>query len=215
MDKILTLLVLSLGLSACSTILQRSERSGYADDGESRVETIEEYYSEKQKLRFDRAREELGISEGRPLTEGEVAAIRTRVELHRLEQALTHDAEKRQYYSYKPYFRNDAERVYFLSLPNREARERYARQRNLSTEETQFDQATLNLIEANDIGKGMSRNAVRQSWGEPDVIESAGNPIYGNERWVYNKLMSTQDGYKNERRIIYFEAGRVVGWETM
>ncbi|MEK6556591.1 MAG: hypothetical protein AABZ31_15180, partial [Bdellovibrionota bacterium] len=85
------------------------------------------------------------------------------------------------------------------------------------TEEDFFDinkEIDHQLIENNDIARGMSRNAVIQSWGNPDMEEFAGNPVYGNERWVYNKQVSTDQGYKQERRLIYFEAGRVVGWET-
>jgi hypothetical protein len=197
--------------------MQRSSGSGYADELEAadKANSVEEFYSDRQRLKWQDARAQLGISEGRTLTESEAAAIRARVDLNRLEQTLDNETDRRQYYGYKPFFKNDAERAYFINLPTRDARERYARAKGITTEETKFDQPTLNLIESNDVGKGMSRNAVRQSWGEPDMVESAGNPVYGNERWVYNKLMSTQDGYKNEKRIIYFEAGRVIGWETL
>jgi hypothetical protein len=217
MDKILVFFVLGIGLSACSSLVERSNSSGYAYDPESegRINSVDEYYADRRRLRFDEAKQELGINEGKTLSETEAANVISRADLNRLEKTLTHDAEKRQYYGYKPYFKNDAERSYFLKLPNRESRERYARQKGITTDETKFDQPTSALIESNDVGKGMSRGAVKQSWGEPDLVESAGNPMYGNERWVYNKLMSTQDGYKNERRIIYFESGRVVGWETL
>lgn len=216
MDKILVITILAIGLSACST-LERSAGSGYRMEPENvdQMQSVEEFYFERSRQYWNDARNELGIPEGKTLTESEANAVRARVELNRLEQGLSYEAEKRQYYGYKPYFRNDYERIQFLKIPTREARERYARQKGITMDETKFDQATLNLIEANDIGRGMSRGAVKQSWGEPDLIESAGNPIYGNERWIYNKLVSTQDGYKSEKRVIYFEAGRVVGWETL
>lgn len=215
MEKILTLALLTLGLSACA-VLQRSEQSGYAHENEGleAYNSIDDFYKSRRQLEWTEARAELGYPEGKTLNEMEANAVLARVELRRLESKLTYESEKRQYYAYKPYFRNDYERIQFLRIPTREARERFARQKGLRSEEMDFDRMTMQLIEANDVGRGMSPNAVKQSWGEPDFIETAGNPIYGNERWIYNKLVSTQDGYRQEKRIIYFESGRVAGWET-
>lgn len=60
----------------------------------------------------------------------------------------------------------------------------------------------------------MPAEYVKKSWGEPVNIEVSGNPIYRNERWQYNKQVATPQGYKQEKRYVYFEGGRVVGWET-
>lgn len=207
--------VVSLGLTACSGLATRSDSSGYADRDPQTPSTAEQYYSEKRRDAWGQAKEELGYTSPKELNEAEINTIRTRTELHRLEKSLNNDAEKKQYYSYKPYFRSDNERVQFLKLPTKEVRERWARGRGLSTEETTFSPVINQLIENNDVAKGMSKNAVRQSWGEPEFVEVAGNPLYGNERWRYNKLVSTEEGYKQETRLIYFEAGRVVGWETL
>jgi outer membrane protein assembly factor BamE (lipoprotein component of BamABCDE complex) len=70
------------------------------------------------------------------------------------------------------------------------------------------------LIGQSDIMLGMTRAAVRESWGPPDEVEVAGQPMYGNERWHYTEQMTSSEGYTTERRIVIFEAGRVVGWET-
>jgi hypothetical protein len=70
------------------------------------------------------------------------------------------------------------------------------------------------LIEKNDVSVGMSQKAVTESWGDPDLVEVAGDPIYGNERWRYSRYISSNDGYNKQVRVIYFESGRVVGWET-
>ena len=110
--------------------------------------------------------------------------------------------------------RNDAERIFFLKLPDANSKLNWAASRGISSIENSFDITTQNLIDSSDIVKGMSRNAVKQSWGEPDAIEVAGNNMYGNERWIYKKLMSTDEGYQHETRYVYFEAGRVNGWET-
>jgi hypothetical protein len=207
--------IASLGLTACSGLTTRSESSGYAYRDDLSPTTADQYYSEKKRHAWSQAKEELGYVTTQELNEAQAQSIRTRTELNRLEKNLSNEADKAQYYSYKPYFRSDAERVQFLKLPSKEIRERWARGRGLATEETTFSPAINQLIENSDIAKGMSKNAVRQSWGEPEFVEVAGNPIYGNERWRYNKLVSSEEGYKQETRLIYFEAGRVVGWETL
>lgn len=205
--------MMSLGLSACS-ILQRAENSGYADtDGETAA-TYQDFYRERNRKAWKEAQEELGYHDGHELSESDAEAVRLRVELHRLEKQLSQDLEKKQYYSLKPFFRHDAERVYFLKLPDREARERWANAKGLVANVSTFDPGTTQLIENNDIARGMLKDAVRQSWGDPDFVEVAGDPIYGNERWKYNKLVSTSDGYRPETRVVYFESGRVAGWET-
>ena len=61
----------------------------------------------------------------------------------------------------------------------------------------------------------MTTDQVQESWGEPDLVEVAGNPVYGNKRWKYRKFVSSEDGYTQQTRIVYFEAGKVSGWETL
>ena len=208
----LILPLLVIGLSACS-MLQRTDASGYANMDDN-PNTIEEFYSAKKMKNWNEAREEIGLKSSSTLTEQEAASVRQRVALKKLEKEIPSEAEKKQYYALKPYFSSDADRVYFLRLPDRDIRARWAAAKGISTEEKSFPPEVSQLIENNDIGQGMSKNAVKQSWGEPDYVDVAGNPLYGNERWKFNKLVSTDEGYKSETRIIYFESGRVVGWET-
>jgi hypothetical protein len=211
-------ILLSLyGLTACS-VIQRNPSSGYAtyQDQGSALQTVDQFYKGRAQAKWAQAEEELGYTErgSRELTEQEAQEVKARIMLKRLEDSLQFSVERKQYYGYKPYFKNDFERIHFLRLPNREARERYAQSIGLHTADADFDQSTLSLIETGDLAKGMSKKAVAQSWGEPEFREVAGDELYGNERWHYKKLVSTEDGYKQERRIIYFEAGRVAGWET-
>jgi hypothetical protein len=213
MSKFLYLLALGLGLSACS-MLQRTDNSGYAAEEPSAFQSVEEFYRARALENWNKAKDELGMTQNLELAENEIQSIRHRVQLSQLESQLQYKEEKKQYYGYKPYFRTDAERLYFLSLPNPEARERWVQARGIASLGSRFDNQTINMIENNDVMKGMTKKAVEQSWGEPDAVEHAGDPMYGNERWRYKKLVSTQDGYQNEIRIIYFEAGRVAGWET-
>lgn len=85
--------------------------------------------------------------------------------------------------------------------------------RGISSQEKAYSDAVEELIENRDIVVGMTKKAVSQSWGDPDLVEVAGNPLYGNERWQYKTYVSSSEGYKKELRVIYFEAGRVAGWE--
>ncbi len=64
-----------------------------------------------------------------------------------------------------------------------------------------------------DISIGMNTSNVYQSWGEPQKVETAGNPRSGNERWIY-RSNSTSFWSDSSAKIVYFENGQVVGWET-
>lgn len=200
-----------LGLSACAMI-ERSPRSGYMTEYESTA-SANDIYVERRMNVENQAREELGLL-GRPLTDPERQALEDRIRLKRLEGKLTTRRDKQQYYGVRSSMRNDRERIYFLSLPTYEARERWADSRGFRAE-TGHNEETARIIEAKDIALGMTQKAVMESWGDPDAVEIAGNPIYGFERWKYNRFVSGQEGYQKEMRIVYFEGGRVVGWEKL
>jgi hypothetical protein len=212
MKKSLFIIVMSLGPLACST-LDRHPGSGYGQRDTSALESIADYYRLKNNFEWTTAAETLGYTNS-DLNETQMQEVVQRMRLKRLEGRLENSLERKQYFTYKPYMATDKERIYFLSLPTREAREVFIQKRMPAGVDNAFDRSTLDLIEKSDVTKGMTRKAVEQSWGEPESKEFAGNPMYGNERWLYSKLVSTQDGYQQETRIIYFEAGRVVGWET-
>ena len=61
---------------------------------------------------------------------------------------------------------------------------------------------------------GMGKKNVQSKFGSPDEVEIAGNPKYGNERWTYERNVRTSRGSYEERKVIYFENGTVVGWEV-
>ncbi len=65
-----------------------------------------------------------------------------------------------------------------------------------------------------DIVKGMAMTDVQSAWGQPHAVETAGDARFGNERWIYREGLSQKWGTKSAR-VIYFEDGRVVGWETV
>jgi len=207
----LLLATLMLGLSACS-LMQRSSDSGYYDSNEE-SKGVREFYSDRKAYEEDETRKELGLKNSIPLTEDDRSRLEARLALRRLESRLETNNEKRQYYKYKGLMRSDGERINFLRLPTMEARERFAQNRGLRTDDAYSD-AVASLIETQDIAVGMSQKAVMESWGDPDLVEVAGDPVFGNERWKYNHYASGNDGYQKEMRLVYFEAGRVVGWES-
>ena len=110
--------------------------------------------------------------------------------------------------------KNDDEKIEFLSVPTIEGRQQWINRKNIWARAQAPQEDMKGLIEAQDIAVGMPQEYVRRSWGEPLSVEVSGNPIYKNERWKYQRFVSTSQGYRQETRFVYFEGGRVVGWET-
>ena len=139
--------------------------------------------------------------------------VADRKTLRQLERGLNSQKERLQYSKVLPWLNDDKEKLSLLSIPSLEGRQAWinknkiwSRAKNLQ----HFD----SVVESQDIAIGMPTEYVKKSWGEPNNVESSGNPIYKNERWQYLRQISTPQGYKQERRSVYFEGGRVVGWET-
>ena len=156
---------------------------------------------------------ELGFDPKKTLKNSEVKQITDRKKLRRLERALDSQKERLQYSKVLPWLKGDEEKIEILSIPTVEGRQVWINKNKIwsrakSLEE--FDE----IVESQDIALGMPTEYVKKSWGEPDSVEASGNPVYRNERWQYNKQVATPQGYKQERRLVYFEGGRVVGWET-
>ena len=57
---------------------------------------------------------------------------------------------------------------------------------------------------SDDVTLGMRKDDVMRNWGRPDRMDVAGDPRLENERWAYRR-----EGYTS---YIYFESGRVEGW---
>lgn len=212
--KLLTLAYLisiSAGLSACS-LMQRSLDSGYGSrDGA--WDSKPSYLEDRDEMRRDQAMNEMGYSSTTELDDNQRAALQLRLRLTQAEKELVARREREQYFRHKSLMRNDRERLEFLRLPSYETRSRWLAARGISASNPTHPPEYQKLIENNDVTLGMTRQAVRDSWGEPELVEVAGNPIYGNERWKYLEEVSSPEGYQTEARIIYFESGRVVGWE--
>lgn len=156
---------------------------------------------------------ELGFEPNKGLTESQRKEALTRRKLRQLERSLDSAKERMNYSKVLPLFANDQEKIDYLSIPSIEGRLAWTNRNKLWNRE-KTNPEFMTLTETQDITLGMSQDLVRKSWGEPQQVEHSGNPIYKNERWKYLREIPTVSGYKRQRRYVYFEAGRVVGWET-
>jgi hypothetical protein len=200
-----SMIALALVLSSCSTF-HRSRESGYNSGrgglGDSR---------DRKSLDREQSATELGL-QGR-LTNDDLDAVDMHTRLRKFEDRLEGKREREQYYKNKPYMRNDADRIEFLSLESFDDRNRWLAAHGIYGADTPNKPEIQALIDINDITIGMTKQAVRDSWGEPEAVEVAGNPLYGNERWGYTEQLPSSDGFQTEKRTVYFEGGRVTGWE--
>lgn len=206
-------IILSLGLSACAA-LNRHQSSGYYRGYENQQSSAVDFYREKRHYMEAQVKRDLGLPDTRPLTEEEQLLLNMRISLQQAEESLQTRREKKQYYKHKAFMKDDQQRLYFLSLPSIEARKKWIENSGLSDTDEGYSDELADAIEDNDLILGMTPKAVLESWGDPDVVEVSGDPVYGNERWKYAKYVSSTDGYRKEHRFVYFEAGRVVGWEN-
>jgi hypothetical protein len=196
--------------------LERNAASGYGSSNQKNAVKLEEsnYASQTESVPLNyKMMADLGITP-EALSKPE---IRKKYELQlgikSYEKYLNTDREKKQYYSSIPWFKSDEERMEFLKQPGYEARLLWMRSKGFGKRSTQLDDEAAELIEKKDIALGMSQDSVKKSWGPPDAVEIAGNPLYRNERWKYRKYISSTEGYKLQKRVIYFEGGKLVGWE--
>lgn len=156
---------------------------------------------------------EVGIDPTKELTTEDLAVIEKRKKVRFLERTLDSQKERLNYSKILPWLQNDDEKVSYLLIPSIEGRQSWVN-KNKIWKRAQSLRDFNDLVDNLDIAAGMPSDYVKKSWGEPESIEHSGNPIYKNERWKYFKQVSTPNGYRQEKRYVYFEGGRVVGWET-
>jgi hypothetical protein len=101
-----------------------------------------------------------------------------------------------------------------LNQPRFEDRQEWVQSTGILNRPNKVMQKFKRVIEAQDIAIGMPNEFVKKSWGPPLQIETSGNPLYKNEKWKYLRSLSSPEGFKQEKRTVYFEGGKVVGWET-
>jgi len=127
-------------------------------------------------------------------------------ELQELEGTLS-DNSLSLYEKHKFKFKSDSERIFFLRLPPNE-RAQYLQSKGISEgveEKFLTPLERMRVIHQSEITLGMTKRDVEVSWGRPIRVEVAGNPSYENERWIYS--------YNGATKYVYFESGKVDGWE--
>lgn len=203
-------LVLLFSAIGCAQF-QRSSESGYnsgsayPDSGSS---SSSGYDKETRQTAY-----ELG-KDPSSLNADDMRDIRARQKLRERERSLSSKKEREQYSKILPWLKSDEEKLSFLSIPSIEGRQQWINRNNIWSRAQAPQAGMKDLIENQDVAVGMQQDYVRKSWGEPLAIEVSGNPIYKNERWKYQRQVSTAQGFRKETRFVYFEGGRVVGWET-
>jgi hypothetical protein len=182
---------LVLGQMSCVS-MQRDSRSGYQNYKEGDASEVSVY----EKMINEQVRT------GRKKSEVEV-----------LESSIRTESEYEYYNEAKPVLKTMRDRKEFLTQKTRNQQKRWLASRGVS-ELSLYEPAVRAAIDNGDVALGMSKEAVLKSWGDPEAVEVAGNPDYGSERWVYTNYEPSQEGYQTQQRMVYFERGKVVGWET-
>ena len=107
-------------------------------------------------------------------------------------------------------FESDSQKVYFLSLSEGEREEYlynvYSNQREVTPSRKPASYFKYSPRESRIIARGMLKEDVVSIWGNPHRVDVAGDPTRENERWTFFE--------SGERRLVYFEKGRVDGWVT-
>lgn len=130
------------------------------------------------------------------------------------EKRLISQREKEHYSRLLPWFESKEERLNYLLEPNLNSKEKFAQDFGIWKRAQNPSATVLALVRGQDIALGMPQIYVRQSWGEPQKIEISGDPYFKNERWKYVRQVSTPQGFRQERRTVFFEGGKVAGWDT-
>jgi hypothetical protein len=145
-----------------------------------------------------------------PASQDDIMEDRTsralKAELRQLEGLQSEDSLE-LYNQYKHLLSGISGKIFFLKLPPRERKD-YLMTKGLLAQrgpasETPFDKLAPRA--SHDIFLGMNKNEVLASMGKPFKVEVAGNPRNENERWLYR--------FSSRSKYIYFESGRVEGWE--
>jgi len=191
-------LTLSLTLLGACQSMERSTESGYQDRSTQQTRS--------------------GWNPSTKTSTAETAApnsdLNDRMRLKQLETQLSTRRELEQYSKALPLFSDIREKISFLSAGGFSERQTWLNQNEFSSRASKIQKELGPIAEAQDIAVGMPENLVRKAWGEPSAIEVAGLPEFRNQKWRYGKFVSSQDGFRPEQKIVYFESGKVVGWEV-
>jgi hypothetical protein len=188
-----------LTLGGCA-LFERSPDSGYAVRQEDLLMLKSKLLKEKQQV------------ESTPDYTDPDIAMKAKMKV--LEGSLGTQKEVEQYSKVLPLFKTDDEKIDFLSLPGYETRQIWLQRNKVAERTTEVSSTMKTIVDNRDLALRMPASLVKKSWGEPDSVEVSGNPKFKNERWLYHRMVPQTDGYKKEKRIVYFEGGVVIGWEV-
>ena len=193
--------IMAAALLAGCVGLNRSPDSGYDDPGSNR-KSGSSGFAKKASVEMN-AREEVPES-----------SVDIKVRLKQLENQVSSRRDLDQYSKALPWFHNDSEKIDFLSVGTYEARQLWLQNHNFSARQKQVTEDLQEVVKSQDIVIGMPENLVKKSWGDPQSIEVSGKSAFRNQRWHYLRNVSTAEGFKSEKKSVYFEGGKVVGWEV-
>lgn len=214
MRKGIFLLPIILTLAACGH-MARSTQSGYYSSDDSEDAARDPQGDHFVQANLGRILAEQGMTMDDLKSDDGFVKVQNALEIKKLEARMTTERERKQYYKTLPWLKDENEQVEFLRQGGYFARQSWIRKKGIGKRATEIDKTQEDLVATKDISVGMPNELVRRSWGAPDSIDVAGNPIYGNERWRYKRYTPSPDGYRLQSRIIYFESGKVVGWEQV
>jgi len=218
MTKLFFIFLFALILASCNHLAYRSPESGYgsqrAMEGQVRYQSQPQEMGQRYDPQVEKAAYELGLNPNQGLSGADFVLVQDRIKLRDLERRLGSFKEREQYSRVLPWLSTDKEKIDLLSIPSLEGRQAWINRKQVWNRAKDPDPNTKVLIDSQDIAVGMPQTYVKKSWGEPIAVEVSGNPIYKNERWKYVRQVSSPEGYRREVRYVYFEGGKVVGWET-
>ena len=117
--------------------------------------------------------------------------------------------ESRRYRSNRDLFDSNSEKIYYLNLPMEDRLGYLARKRGdlrrLDFKDTGYSNLERRAIKKRQLFIGMTKSAVRRSWGSPERVEYAGSPQMQNEKWTFY--------HGRSRKNVFFESGIVQGWD--
>lgn len=180
----------------------------YVDLGNADVKNSQ-YNEETTRLAY-----ELGLDPKFQLSKTDLDNIQKRRQVRVMERRLETTKEREQYSKVLPLMKDDDEKIAFLNIPSLEGRQVWVNKTGVMKRAKSPTTEMREAMETQDITMDMPMDLVKKAWGEPNSVDVSGNPLYRNERWKYLRYVSTPDGYKPEKRYVYFEGGKVVGWET-
>ncbi|MGZ3743288.1 MAG: hypothetical protein ACXWRA_05440 [Pseudobdellovibrionaceae bacterium] len=212
MKKWLLIISSSLIAMSCAQI-ERSSSSGYASRSPKIVNTYSTSEAPLSDTTTTRTAYELGFNPSN-LSSDELQQVQQRKQLRELEKSLDSRQAKEQYSKVLPWLKNDAEKIEVLTIPSLEGRQNWINRQNIWSRARVPAARMKELIDTQDIAIGMPMEYVRRAWGDPVSVEASGNPLYKNERWKYMRSVPGSDGFHQQKRFVYFEGGRVVGWDT-